>query len=538
MKSYIYILCLIFPTLFSISCSEDFLKTKDPIYLDPIFLDKQEGSITEQIVIPGVNNSSFKLIQYPGWMMPESLFGNIDNGILEFSFRSQSNEINQLGGTVAFEIEERVFYVTIQIINSIFDISPRSLNFGTKETENSLSLQNLGEGNIRWEILHKPDWIELQPKLEGNLDRHVILQVKCNRSFPIGNYKDSIVVQANKQRVPVVVEMTILALENPENVSPIEGTVVDCRYVKEAGKLYILTKQPNALLIHTPNTGTTDKIPLPKGPSCMTFSEDNSLMFIGYSGQLSMLDLKNNRIVKNIELDFNVFSIAYGENRICYLTTQTGYFRGYYSLHLDNEKLEEHIDSNIEGYTWIIKVKGKAALLGSRTWTSPNGVIWVDISREEPEEKYWHESLGNRFWLTDDAELTIGSYGVVLKTPTKNTGSTLHPLGQLRFDNYNPQINWVDHDSKKNILWVAEGSVYFNETSGRIAAFSSDDYHLIRQFNSSDYVTVINGEKDFYPTQPYYVFSNKEGTELYSIRNIIDYNTPINDWSMEIIAVN
>jgi len=531
------------------ACSNDFLhdETDGYLYDEKIYIENVSGPISENLTLGGVGNASYKIKAFPNWIEFKSFEGNIVNDKLELSFNVIKQPDSFVGNIddsyIALDVKGLgIMVINVVLVNngnSVLEVKSKSIYFSKGSKEQIITIQNKGNGLLAWEVTYKPSWVNLL-EVKGEISNHGFydLYAFCNREgLDLGEYKDSIVIKNKRKKgdsISIDVRMVIGDLTNPENIHPISGIVVGAEYSKTLDKLYVLTRQPDMLSVYDTKNSSWSNVTLPKNPNCISLSENGKQAFIGYSGLMSVVDLVNESVTKNINLDFSAFSIAYGENNWCYLSCQTSDYYGYFSLNLESGIATETFSSHVYYNSNIIKIKNKPLLLASRTEVSPSGVILLDLSDGVGRDlSYWHDSKGEKIWLTEDGTIMVGNYyGIVCRTPDENTGSVIHEFGSLT-DYY---LNWVDHNQDKKVFWtVPSKSYYSNERY--VNSYDDANYKLTKSIMPEEYVTTINGEKNFYDILPYYVFTNKNGTALHIIRNLLP-SYKVDAWSLEVKQIN
>lgn len=562
MKDIKHIL-LIFISLFLLTaCNNDFLEENDGSIKyfsednSSVELEYDENSV--QFVIPNSGNSQYKIIVYPNWLEPKVFSGSTKNNVitLDYSINKKYNSPQAYG-----KIDSGVIVVNIEGVGNVqiavtltkygkpkLEVSTKELDFDTNIDVHQLVLSNtVSDAVLAWNIKSMPAWLSCN-MTEGRFVglSYNRLSFSCTRQDMLaGEYSDTIVIASNDKATPfykISVKMKVKALVNDDAETLIQGIVKDSKYSKIDDKLYILTQSPHSLLIYDSKTKSVNNIKLPQSPNTLTLSEDGKKAFVGYSGLLSVIDLNTKVIAKSIALDFNVFSLAYGENNWCYASCTTDQYWGFYSINLQNSTAVETSYSSIYNDTYLLKVKNKPYIYGTRLRIIPNGLVLMNISDGKGfDSRYWHDSYGARIWSTENGDYLIGNYGIVIKTPTEETGSTVHELGRFSSDNQNyyKSFDWVDHNATKNILLAVESNDFYSNglKISKISVYGMDGYVFKYAKNTLDLVATVNGVKAFYKTVPYFVFTNKAGTEAYAVKNIHS-SYKVDNWSVEAIKLD
>lgn len=533
-------------------CSDSFLK-EEPVLegsFEPIYVETQNGELQMLTLdLSEAGNAPFQIRQYPNWIQFQEMNGVFSNGMTTIPFKILPEALLNSGnsGDVIISIKGFGLVLLDVIVGkkeepaeiSIF-ISPEALDFQSEVNELSFTMHNQATEFVSWKMVSCPDWIQLE-KTEGLLQLYesVSMKATCIRShLAPGTHTARITLEFSQPNGTtktrhISVSARVLEYTNPTDLIEIEGSVADAAYCEETDRLFIATRNPNRLLIY----GQGEKISaidLSKAPNCITLSEKGKQLFIGHSGLISYLDSSTQQVNQTFELDFNVFSLAYGENGRLYISPDADFlYEPIVYLNVNTGQLLRKESQNLYGgRAYLKKIKDTPTLLCTRTMSSPSGATLLDISDGTPGvEKYWHLDMGGNFWFSKNHQYLYDAYGKIFATPNFNTGQDLLPLGKL--DAY-MNANWIDHCPQTNSLWVARNESFNNEDN--VLRYHAEDYRLLESFKISPYATTINGTLSYYNTIPHYIFSDKTGTRVYIIKNVfISYFDNPDAWSMEII---
>ncbi len=569
-KKCLYLLVCLFTGIYFSSCNNDFLNEKEDepqlsiTIRDTVYVDNTQLNSTCILTfsLPELKNSRYKILQFPSWIEFNSLHGTFDsNGITELQYQVHPPENNFLGykemGTLILEMETGTYrYISIffcyeNVGNPALMLSTISIDFGQKSKVQYISLYNYQSGLLRWKILEAPEWIAAGSSQGTILTGPVEIALHCRRAdLTPGSYTGEVVIQSNDRNNPIQkidVRMEVLEMGQETGIYAIKGTVAGSCFDKERGLLYVAAKSPDNLLIYDVKAGpdklSCKEIALNRAPSCISLSEDGKLILIGSAGQLSAYNTQSGTFTHNIDLDFNVFDVVYGENGYCYMTpdTEENVWEALYYINLATGEIKNKHSDHIYVRSRFRKVKGSPLLLSTRNQVYPSGLTLIDISGGTPgTELYWHEELNKQFWMSEDGKYIYTGANAVIETPDLTTGRDIYPI--TYFSNSHRTAGWVDHNQQTNTLWFVEKPDSWGY--GR-EIFKVDviGYYLLQQrIEPSDYVTTLNGVRDYYLTCVHYLFTNKTGNYLYLVKNLSNVansgmKTNYNDWSIEVVQV-
>ncbi len=581
MRKIIYITFCMLTSLLLGSCSNDFLDENNKEIVGTVgelitIYNSDNSFQTLTVNVPQAENRSYTIKQYPNWMKFTAMESKFQAGVAEMGFYLVvENDYTgfQQEGPLVLDIEG-LGYVELHVRytnlgNPVIVIFPEDIYFPREITESSFEIMNTGDGYLDWKIVSKPEWITFQypGEQEGRIPQRSSkrLYINCNRAdLTQGTYKGDIVIESNskgsaqpggKVTSKVKVSMEVIPMENPKNVLPISGSVVGAKFDKKHNLLYVLTKSPSELIIYDIKRGgepNVQKFPISGAPGCFSLSEDGNQLFVGCSGKLLHYEASSMRLVKSVDLDFMPFDVIYGENDWCYLSPNAD--SGGSGMYCVNIKTNEIKTSKLTlGYwsmstkAYFTKTPGVSKLLATSSSLSPSGVYLFDITEPVPNEQspgqYWHVGYSNNrpLWLSENGDLIYTSQGVILRNPAKKTiEGDLLPMGYLS-DYY---MHWIDHCEANHSIWNVPQPDFYQSAEYNVFRENDTDYSTMDYMKSSDYVTTINNVKAFYKTCVHYIFSNKEGTVLFMVKNVNNYGlySPnseyINDWSLEYVGIN
>ena len=518
-------------------------------FTEPLVINSQETGIqTLTITLPEVNNSSYQIRQYPKWMEFQQMSGYFSDGLAIFNFRIINEELNLYGykgGEIILAIKDfGLVSLNVTVINpeqnNIF-LDRETLDFRDDIFRLEFRVQNQSTNNVSWKVIECPDWAK--PELSNgmiNSQSAAYMIITCDRTgLPHGLLSGQLKIEFEWWGGVRMVKTINLLAEITDNVSTstlteIEGIVADAVYCKETDRLFIATINPDRLLVYDNEGKLTTSITLNKSPNCLSLTENGQHLFIGHSGLVSFVDSSMHRINDTYVIDFNVYNLVYGENGWLYMSPDADNTNDpIIQLNTANGSLIRNKSDHCYSRTNFRKIKGKPLLLATRGQNiSPAGIILIDISNEIPNqnETYWHNDFGCKFWLSDDHKYTYGLNGTVFLTPDYNKEGDILPLGHIQLSD---NSNWMDYCAQTKSLWVAPNNRREYERS-YVSQYHSDNYYLIKSYFIGNYTTAINGVLNSYKTVPCFIFSNKSGSHVFVIKNVlIDYNNNGQAWSME-----
>ncbi len=532
------------------SCDDSFLdQGSDKIYqlTDTIFLTNGQADVSIPLEIPLVNNAHYSIIKFPNWMNFDSYEGQFSNGVtyLKFSINNNNSGIFDFGiytGEVNIEIKEHGI-ISIPIVfwnvgNPVINVSTQDIDFGL-EYESNLQISNVSEGILFWQIEQLPDWLTVT-RASGMLDSHnttsVILNVN-RQNLKSGNYSGTFIIENNSKGNPIDISVKMDVAEDspPEGLQTIEGDVTDVEYNRDKDLMLICLKNPNRIIVYNCADNSSETINLERPPACISFSPDGEKAVVGYylQANISRINIEKLEIENTIQISFIPFDIVYGENEWCYVTPVEDQWVNFQSFNIDTE---EAVLSNSSIYerTHIYKLPNMNYLIGTSISLSPSGVDLFKINGDDilnDTVKQIHEDAGY-IWPSEDGKRIFCKTGKVYKTPDFYTASSYNiPAIAILNTSYEVSITWINHNTNTNNLFVAKSYEYDMNKKSVIEVLNATTY----MNDMSIPVENMRIDDKTYLSDVQYMFSNKDGTKLYTIRNVRENYYIGDNWSFNVI---
>ena len=551
MKNLLLGLCLLLLLISFQGCNDDFLSENTRNYYslnDTIILDNSQNNVDVGFELPVKLNSAFTIYRQPRWLSFKSMHGTLEDGKGSLSFiilkdRIPTGYVTQYSSVVLNV--EGLGMVELRLSYSNWGSPSLSFSASSVTFESSgdriLSIINGPYGILKWNITDIPEWLTVSPAsgiiyYAGSASLQLSLNIEL--ITPGQEYSGSIKINSNSPGGPVTIPVTIpsTAILATEVIS-MEGQVTDAKQRNEAGVVAVCTISPNSLVVINTNNGEKRVLPLDKSPSCLSISEDGSKAVIGYTvAAASLVDLRTLAVEKEYTIDCIPFDLVYGNNGWCYISPSTGQWVKLTNLNLSTSEIVNGTNSyTLYEKTTLRKIKGKTGMVGTRTTLSPTGILIFDLSRGVASDSisYYHTSLG-RFWITQDGTKLFDSYKNVYNLPPFD--GLFHPetpsqYGRIADNAYN--VTAFDHNQATSRVFLSFSSNdYSSSFSSSIAGYDVTSLNKLANFYVTDYVLTENGSKTRYEAVVRYLFTNKDGTALFALKNMKEtYNREY--WALE-----
>ena len=556
MRHFFHSFILVITLLIS-GCSNSFLENepidKGLFSEEPIEITDNNGETqTLHIHLPEAYNSYFQIRQHPKYMIFENPEGHFSKGSADIKYKIDNEFLNVSGlndeGIMVLDIKGYgLTSAHITLRNPVhYNISSEQkiLDFTTYFSKLELNLQNQAPEDVSWKIIECPKWAKVESQ-NGIISAGEMkyFDVTCNRSIDMlkGRISGQLKIEFEWGNNISVIKTIPLSVEIiPYSTIEITGDVVDAIYCKETDRLFIATKNPDMLLVyHKEYYLPMSNIPLSRSPNCLSLSENGRQLFVGHDMLVSFVDVSSLyiNVYNTYKVDFNVFDLAYGENGWLYMSSDQPWIdENLMYMNISNGfVLKNHSSTLYYGTYYLKKIKGKPLLLCSGYYQT---VALIDISADFPNktEKFWYVYWwGNRFWLSEDHKYTYVISGNIFLTPDFSKEDDLLLSGDINTPNF--YANWMDHCEQTKSLWVANNKSWYDDNDSYISQYNSDSYNLMKSYNIADYSTTISGVFKSYKVNPRYVFSNKTGTRVFVINNILNPDESIDRWSLYALEI-
>lgn len=544
---------IIFAAL-TLSCSDKFLSDNEiQMYelSDTLYLNSSQSEVETSISLPVPTNNKFTINMQPRWLSFSSMHGTVISGEIPLSFTIKKERIpsgiRESCGNIMIGIEG-LGVVVLTVVYADYGsptlhYNPTSLSFETGGSKN-LTITNSSEGILNWRITEIPGWLTLSDttgSLSYGNSETINVSINQNVLTPGMEYSGSFLIVSNSISgglTSIQVSVAASATIPPEEII-INGNVTDAVNNKERGIILIGTKEPNSLIVYNTFTKTSSTIPLGKTPNCISISEDGLKAVIGFTvASVAYFDINSLTITNEFPVDCIPYDIVTGGNGWCYITPVTGQWVTMRNLNLNTGELVKGAGlSNLYEKTIIRKVPGKARLVGTRTNLSPTGILIFDISNGKANEveSYYHTSTGN-MWISADGTRLFDSYKNVYMLPEYDGQyHTDAPPVFGQVTSAQSLITGYDDCTNTNSFFAIYADNYYSSGyTSVIEQFNSTNLNRERVFYTAPVNITENGLTTNYETCARFLFVNKDGDNLYVVKNLKEKYSK-SYWTIEVI---
>lgn len=421
---------------------------------------------------------------------------------------------------------------------------PDTLNFTIFNNKLVLNIENQGETALNYSLSSSKNYVSVSKK-EGaitSLNHDEITVTVDKQDLPNGKSYSKLYLNINNKKDSIVVSVTHFV----EQKVVLNSDVVDAEFSKVTNQLVYVSASPAAVNILSTNTGLIESIPLLYPPTCISISPDGKTAVIGHDRHISYINLTSKNITKTYPVSCYANDIVLGNNKWAYifpLKGQSTFIRSI-NLSLTNDNEYEHIGEKIyEGNKARLHPSGKY-IYGAENSLSPIDIEKYDIQNGNAEYSYdspYHGDyiMNGNLWFSEDGNRIFTRGKTVFKTSELRSQDMIYN-GTINTETnvYSP-IEWLDHSSVKNnlyLLLVADNN-WIQKKLPYIYVYNDSNLSFKNKIPLEQFlVSKSESNKVFYDAEPFFVFSNSAGNNLFVIVKATGAGLA-KEWAIEKISI-
>jgi len=421
---------------------------------------------------------------------------------------------------------------------------PDTLNFTIFNNKLVLNIENQGETALNYSLSSSKNYVSVSKK-EGaitSLNHDEITVTVDKQDLTNGKSYSKLYLNINNKKDSIVVSVTHFV----EQKVVLNSDVVDAEFSKVTNQLVYVSASPAAVNILSTNTGLIESIPLLYPPTCISISPDGKTAVIGHDRHISYINLTGKNIIKTYPVSCYANDIVLGNNKWAYifpLKGQSTFIRSI-NLSLTNDNEYEHIGEKIyEGNKARLHPSGKY-IYGAENSLSPMDIEKYDIQNGNAEYSYdspYHGDyiMNGNLWFSEDGNRIFTRGKTVFKTSELRSQDMIYN-GTINTETnvYSP-IEWLDHSSVKNnlyLLLVADNN-WIQKKLPYIYVYNDSNLSFKNKIPLEQFlVSKSESNKVFYDAEPFFVFSNSAGNNLFVIVKATGAGLA-KEWAIEKISI-
>ena len=332
----------------------------------------------------------------------------------------------------------------------------------------------------------------------------------------------------------------------PEKKVMLPNNVVDAEYSK-ATNLLVYVSSDSKLNIYRPDTRTISSVALSYEPVCVSVSPDGTKAVVGHNAHVTYVDLMAETVLTTNDISCGTYDIVLTDSGWTYVFPE--YYQSPHIRCID-VSTENAIETLSTGNIISTDVKAKLHPSGRYIYGADNGSSSCDMEKYDIQDgtaRYLYQTppysfnLYGDLWFQENGEKIFTRGGVVLQTSNLQ-GSDMVKVGDITLEGNYTRIKWLDQlDLKKEFYLVLQNEVYWYGDAGTtppyVYVYDSDDLSYKTKIKLEDYWLNFEGYGyQSFVSEPYFVFVNPEGTQLYVITKSTYQDLP-EAWAIQTIIL-
>jgi len=191
------------------------------LVVSPTSLDfgNSTTNMTINIINGGDEELSWQVASNKSWLttFPSAGVTNTETDEISVTINRSGLEVGNYSGNLAFTSNggDLNVPVAMEVTPVILSVTPSTLDFGSEETQLTLSVSNSGNGELNWSLTPNQDWITADPTSGTITTTSVDIMVTVDRTdLEPNTYNGSISIESNGGNKNVNITMTVLEKTN------------------------------------------------------------------------------------------------------------------------------------------------------------------------------------------------------------------------------------------------------------------------------------------------------------------------------------
>ena len=334
-----------------------------------------------------------------------------------------------------------------------------------------------------------------------------------------------------------------------EKKQMLANDVIDAEYSKLMNVL-VYVASDLTLNIYHPNTKAVDVVPLSYYPNCVSVSTDGTKAVVGHDAHVSCVDLQTKTVIATNDISCDALDIVMGNNGWAYVFPRLDQWCFIHCINMTATNQIEvlHTGHMIRSGTRAkIHPSGKY-IYGAQAALSTETIQKYGIEYDTAEylyEKTGQYSIRNNLWLTENGDRIITKGGSVLLLSETQDQDIVY-FGKLQFEGSPTttfsHIECFDHSELSRKFFALSQTVNYNFGSRPILPYvyvhDAASLAYLNKIRLEDYmIPNLGAQPDIYTAEPFFVFANSDGHEIYVLTKSIDSGL-VNDWVVQTIMIN
>ena len=524
------------------SCNKTTPKTPEIVVsVDTLFFNGNETKSFSATLLDATY-CDYRIDYSYGWVQVSPRYGYFNEG--------ETQEIFVTSDLTGFlTIQESTLYILTQYEtkcvtligipdDSISYSLPDTLFFTKQDDEEMFTISNYGNVTLHYSVTSSSSFVQLSStEGEVGVGETVEVLVTIDRENLLTVDQPELYVTIDD----AVHTITLFA----EKKMILEKDVADAEYSK-ATDLLVYAASDNTLNIYHPDTKETEVVPLFYPPICVSLSPDGTKAVVGHDAHVTYVDLISKAIINTNDIPCKPSDIVLANNGWTYVFPSSGYRILCLDMNLPNAPVNEHT-----GYTIYHNTKAKIHPSGKYIYGADNGASPADIEKYDIQNgiaAYLYDSpyhgdyaTGGDLWLSEDGSRIYTKSGTVYKTSDNQDFDMIYN-GRLMLESSSTYLSivWLDQlESNHELFLLSRSSNYWGDEGNRPYVYVHNSENLIfeQKIRVEDYlVPKYGGGVTIYAANPYFVFANSNGQEIYVITKAVGSGL-VYEWAIQTFNV-
>ena len=435
-----------------------------------------------------------------------------------------------------FLINGQSYFVTIILENLSYSID-EELFVGPDTESATLNISNTGNIGFAYSVEAATNHITLPSNTSGSLAPYQ------GTDITVSIDKEAILADHTEPSLNVTIDGTVVNVPIVfEKKQMLSKDIIDAEYSK-AKDMIVFIASDLTLNIYDAATKTTDEVTLPYVPTCVSISPDGTKAVVGHDAHLTYINLETKQILTENDISCYASDVVLAPSGWAYAFPRTDQWEHIRCIDVTIQNSAEHLHTGYEirgGTMAKLHPSGKY-IYGISNNISPSDIEKYDIRSGTANYLYdspYHGdyAMGGNLWFTEDGSRIISQCGTVFKSSEIEDLDIMYN-GKITLESgsyYNKRIEFIDHlELSKSFYIIPQGEYYQDPNPPFLYIYNSDNLTLkSKKTLESYYVTDSYGEVTVYPAEPYFVFANSNGEEVYVLTKAVGSGL-IHEWAIQ-----
>ena len=491
-----------------------------------VFNGNETKELTLSLETPNFNNQDiyceYRIYDYPEWIEINQPWGSIDaenpvtlrltSSLDNFLFPVESSmTISSYYGSV--KVDLKGIPENIQLFH-VFD----TLYFPAQFDSREMLITNLGNVAMDFSIIASSNHINVLPS-SGTIP------VEGQSEVTVNINRDALITETHPMLYVTVADKVDTVFLMVEKKLSLPNDVIDAEYAKPTD-LLVYVGSDATLNIYHPEARSISSIPLSYAPLCVSVSPDGTKAVVGHDAHVTYVDLLTESVLTTNDISCDAGDIVLTDDAWTYV------FPSHYSerhIHCINVSTTHAPETLHTGYSIYYGTKAKLHPSGKFIYGADNGLSPSNIEKYDIQggtAVYLYESpyhgdygMGGNLWCDENGERLFTKVGTVFKTNEQQNMDMVYN-GKITLEGSPRGILWMEQLNVKNELYlVLENSNTYDGITypPYVYVYNSDNLTYKTKIRIEDFFVGTEDNHTIYVANPYFVFANSNGEELYVI---------------------